>query len=308
MDYFERTVSGIRSLEIQGATNVAKAALKALETRAARSRAKSPEAFLNELKRARAELYATRPTEPMMRNSLRYVIDSLSASGITDIRKLKQIAKGRSGEFLKKISRDKQRIAEIGAGKIENGATILTHCHSSATTGIFKQAKKEGKRFSVVCLETRPNYQGRITARELVKAKVPTTMIVDSAVSTAIKKCDAAFVGADVITSDVSLINKVGTLMVSLACKRIGLPFYCATELVKYDPETLLGKTEVIEHRPGKEVWPGAPKGLNIDNPVFDITPRENISAFITEEGIVPPAAIPDLINEKLPWLYRGLR
>lgn len=308
MDYFKKTVKDIKELRIQGATAVASSALDALKYVAKNSKAKDTRAFIREIEKAKDVLYSTRPTEPLMRNSLRFIVYGIKQSTVADVSELRQLVKSTSDEFLSKIKKDKELIAKIGSGRIEDGMTVLTHCHSSTVTNIFRRAKEQGKRFSVICTETRPNFQGRITAKELVSLGIPTTMIVDSAVSSFIKKADAVFVGCDLITSDMSVINKIGTFYVSLAAKRVGIPFYCATELAKFDPETMFGKIEQVEQRPGKEIWPDAPKKLKIINFVFDVTPRENISAFITPEGIVPPSEIPDLINKKLPWIFKGLR
>lgn len=308
MDYLKKIVNDIKALKIQGATAVAKASINAIKYVALKSKAKSADLFISEIEKAKNALYLTRPTEPLMRNCLRYILYTLKESNIKDVKELKNLINVTADEFLFNLEKDKEKIAQIGSGKIENGMTVLTHCHSSTVTNIFKLAKEKGKEFSVICTETRPNYQGRITAKELIKYGIPTTMIVDSAVSSFIKKADAVFVGCDLITADISVINKIGTFYVSLAAKRVEIPFYCAAELAKFDPETMFGKIEEIEKRPGKEVWQNAPKGLKIENPIFDITPRENITAFITSEGIVPPSAIIDLINNKMPWIFRGVR
>ena len=308
MNKLGKVAKDIKELKIQGATAVAASALNAIKYVAKHSKAKNSDSFIKEIEKAKDVLYATRPTEPLMRNSLRFILHNIKESGVKDPDKLRHLVAVAADEFLFNIKKDKGRIAEIGSGKIEDGMTVLTHCHSSTVVGIFRKAKAQGKKFSVICTETRPNYQGRITAKELIKLKIPTTMIVDSAISSFVKKVDVVVVGCDLITSDISVLNKVGTFYASLAAKRVGIPFYCAAELAKFDPETMFGKIEQIEQRPGKQVWPDAPKNLKIANPVFDITPRENISAFITPEGIIPPSAIPDLINDKLPWIFKGVR
>ena len=308
MDYFDNIVKNIKNLKIQGATAVAKSALDAIKYVAAKSNAKNSASFIDEICKAKEKLYDTRPTEPLMRNSLRYIIYLLCINRTRTVSELKRMTDVVADEFLSKISEDKERMAVIGAREIRNGMTILTHCHSSTVTNMFRHAKKQGKKFSVICTETRPNYQGRITAKELVSLKIPTTMIIDSAVPSFIKKVDAVFVGCDLITADVSVVNKIGTNYISVMAQKSGVPFYCFAELAKFDPETMFGKPEEIEYRPGKEVWDKAPKKLNIVNPIFDITPRANITAFITPEGIIPPSGIMELINKKLPWIFKGVR
>jgi translation initiation factor 2B subunit (eIF-2B alpha/beta/delta family) len=111
-----------------------------------------------------------------------------------------------------------------------------------------------------------------------------------------------------VITADINLINKVGTLYAALASKRTNKPFYVCTELAKFDPETLFGKNEQIEQRPADEIWKSRPDKLNIANPAFDVTPRELLTSFITQEGIIPPDSLFDMVKDKAPWILYGVK
>jgi ribose 1,5-bisphosphate isomerase len=243
-----------------------------------------------------------------MRNALRYIVYNIKDSSVQTIEDLKKLFLVVEEDVLKNISADKEKIASFIANKIENGNTILTHCHSSSVTGGLIRAWKEGKKFSVICTETRPLLQGHRTAKELSEAGIPVTLIVDSAVSTFVSKANVVFVGCDVITAEGNVINKVGTLNVALGAKRVGIPFYVCGELAKFDPETLSGKNEEIEQRPAKEVWDKAPENVKIANPAFDVLPSELITAFMTQEGIVPPASIFDAVKDKATWLLYGLK
>ena len=307
MDLFDRTIRDIKSIKIQGATNVAKYAIKALKYKAGKIKAKNKKEFLGKLYHYEQELLETRPTEPLMRNSLRYILYMLKESDLKDPKELAGLIDVAAEEFLFNLNKSKQRIYEIGARTIKNDSIIFTHCRSSSVTGILKEAKKQKKKFEVFCTETRPKLQGRSTAKELLKAKIPTTMVVDSAISTYIRKADMAIVGSDLINAKKELVNKIGTKNLALACKRVNVPFFCATLLAKFDPETIYGKIEEIEMRDTKEVWEKPPKKLKILNPAFDYTPRELINAYITEEGIVTPESIVDLINSKYQWVMKGL-
>jgi ribose 1,5-bisphosphate isomerase len=308
MDLFKKTVNDIKSLKIQGATNVAKYSIEALKHKAKSSKAKTRAAFIKDMDTAKNVLYASRITEPLMRNCLRFMTYSLEDSNIQDVKDLKNLVYITGDDILSRIIKDKKIISEIAAKKIENGMTILTHCHSSTVIDAFKSAKAEGKKFSVICTESRPLYQGRITAKEIAKLKIPVTMVVDSAVSTYIRDASMVYVGADLVTADINLANKVGTLYVALASKRVNIPFYVLAELAKFDPETIFGKPGQIEMRDPKEIWDKPPKGLQILNPAFDLTPMELISAFITQAGIVPPASFLDIVKDNAPWILRGLR
>jgi ribose 1,5-bisphosphate isomerase len=169
---------------------------------------------------------------------------------------------------------------------------------------MLRKAKLEGKSFEVVCTESRPVFQGRITAKEMLDAGIKTIMIVDSAVRHFMNEVDFVVVGADAITSEGNVVNKIGTSMVALAAKEARTPFYVATELLKFDPATMLGDYEKIEERSPKEVWSNPPPGLIIRNPAFDVTRREFIHGIICEEGIVSPHSINELMSRKHPWIF----
>lgn len=305
MDFFQKTIKDIKSIKIQGATNVAISAIKAFKWKAKQIKSKNKIEFIGKLEHYKRELIETRPTEPLMRNSLRYILNLLKRSDEREPKKLVKLIDIAADEFLFNLTKAKQKIAQIGASVIKNNSVVFTHCHSSTVMDILKMAKKKGKKFEVIQTESRPLYQGRITAKELVKAGIPTTMIVDSAVSTYIKKADMAIVGADVITAESSLINKIGTLNLALACKRVSIPFFSATVLAKFDPETMFGKQEEIEMRNPKEVWDKPPRRLKILNPAFDVTPRELINAYVTEEGIITPESISEVISLNYSWMFR---
>jgi ribose 1,5-bisphosphate isomerase len=149
-----------------------------------------------------------------------------------------------------------------------------------------------GKVERVYVCETRPKYQGRITATELSAHGVETYLIVDGATATYAKKADLAIVGADAITSTGDLINKIGSCSLSMVFRSYSKPFISVAEALKFDPETAFGFNVNIEKRGSKEVWDKPPKRLKILNPAFDQTPARNITAYITNVGIFPPAEI----------------
>ena len=128
---------------------------------------------------------------------------------------------------------------------------------------ILQKAKLDGKTFEVVCTESRPVFQGRITAKEMLDAGIKTTMIVDSAVRHFMNEVDLVFVGADAITSEGNVINKIGTSMVALAAREARTPFYVVSELLKFDPVTIHGDYEKIEERSPKEVWDAPPSWID---------------------------------------------
>jgi len=285
----------IRRLEIQGARNVAIAAIKALEDLATQSKARTEKEFHMELSRAKEILFLSRETEPLMRirKTKEAKVDNL-AKAVSTV----------AQQFLAELEESKEKIAEIGAKRIRNDSVVLTHCHSSTVTCMLKKAKQTGIDFQVICTETRPVFQGRTTAKEMLNAGIKTTFIVDSAARFFMNHVDLAIVGADAITSEGNVINKIGTSAVALVAHEARTPFYVVSELLKFDPATMYGDYEKIEERSAIEVWKDAPNGLIIRNPAFDVTRRDFIHGIICEEGIISPHSIAEVVQRKHPWVF----
>jgi ribose 1,5-bisphosphate isomerase len=294
----------IKRLEVQGARNVAIAAIKAMEALASRTEAPSKKDFLRELVKAKETLFASRATEPLMRNALRLIINRVEKTEERNVKKLTDIVSQASQQFLVDLENSTKKIAEIGARRIRNNHVILTHCHSSTVTNLLKRAKHEGRTFEVICTETRPMFQGQTTAKEMLELDIKTTFIADSATRFLMNQVDLILVGADAITSEGNVINKIGTSMVALAAQEARTPFYVVSELLKFDPATMYGDYEKIEERSPNEVWKNAPKDLVIRNPAFDVTRRDFIHGIICEEGIISPHSITEVMHRKYAWVF----
>jgi ribose 1,5-bisphosphate isomerase len=226
------TAEKIKKLEFQGARNVAIAALKAIQKLAQQTEAKDKNQFLIELKEAQELLSAARETEPLLRNALRCVIINAQDSRIVKVSELSKQVTSAVDQFLADLEMSRERTAEIGSKRIVDGSVVFTHCHSSTVTRLLSKAKSEGKKFRVICTETRPAFQGRITARELVNLGIETTFIVDSAARTFMDKVDIVVVGADAITSEGNVVNKIGTGGIALLAHEARKPFYVVSELL----------------------------------------------------------------------------
>ena len=288
MDNIEETARAIKRLEIQGATSIAVKAVEALrdDLLASDSQATAQRVLLEGVKK----LIETRETEPMMRNGLRYLQMNLSGKWTSFEKFSSQIEKA-SGEVLEFYEKARKNIVEIGSRRVRDGDTVFTHCHSSAVTESLIRAHESGKRFRVIQTETRPKYQGRITARELVEAGVDTTMIVDSAARHFMKEIDFVLVGSDAVTSEGNVINKIGTYSVAVLAHEHGIPFYAAAPVSTFD---LSRRSEdvIIEERDPKEVTHVrsvtiAPENVEVMNPAFDITPLKYVDAIICEDGVL---------------------
>jgi len=294
----------IRRLEVQGARNVAIAAIKALELLAKETKAKKRADFMKELSEAKELLFASRETEPLMRNVVRWVLNQVEDSDERNVGELGRVVFASTKKIQKRFEEAKERIAEIGAKRISDGTTVLTHCHSSTVTYMLSKALNEGKTFRVICTETRPAFQGRITANEMLSLGVKTTFIVDSAARSLMRDVDLVVVGADALTSEGNVVNKIGTGTIALLAREARKPFYVVSELLKFDPATLYGEYEKIEERSRDEVWKNAPAELDVRNPAFDVTPRHLIHGIICEEGIISPHAIAEVVYRVYPWVF----
>jgi ribose 1,5-bisphosphate isomerase len=298
------TAERIQKLEVQGARNVAIAAIKALEALAEETGAETRKEFIKELKEAQATLFASRATEPLMRNAVRWIISQVENSGKEKVDALAEAVSSSSSQFLKNLEASKECIAEIGAKRIRDNMVVFTHCHSSTVTHLLSKAKKDGKTFEVICTETRPVFQGRIIAEEMLTLGVKTTFIVDSAARSFMRDADIVIVGADAITSEGNVVNKIGTGTIALLAQEARKPFYVVAELLKFDPATICGDYEKIEERSPDEVWKDAPEKLIVRNPAFDVTRRDFIYGVICEEGIIPPHSIKEVMHRKHPWIF----
>ena len=299
----KETAEKIKRLQIQGARNVAVAAVKAIQDLSENTKSKNKAQFLDELKEAQNILAKSRETEPLMRNALNFIITKSKDSKTEKVAELKKLLVSKAENFLADLDKSRERTAEIGSKRIRNNSTVFTHCHSSTVTRLLAKAKKEGKNFRVICTETRPAFQGHITARELIDLGIETTFIVDSAARTFINEVDIVLVGADAITSEGNVVNKIGTGGIAVLANEARKPFYVVSELLKFDPKTLSGDYEKIEQRSPDEVWSEAPKTLNVHNPAFDVTPNRYINGLICEEGIIAPQLVVEFIRRRYPWV-----
>jgi len=261
------------------------------------SDAKSPEAFIRDLDYASSRLLSSRPTAVSLPNGIRYVmlkLKHLHRRGV-DLEGLKKAVSSAGEEFIDRSLKAVSLIARFGSKRIMNGDVVMTHCNSAVVTSTLIEAHRLGRSFEVYVTETRPRFQGRITARQLLDKGIPCTLIVDSAMRYFMKDVDKVVVGADAVAANGALVNKVGTSLMALAAKEARVEFLVAAETYKFSPETLTGGLVWIEERAVEEVLPEAERGelvsVRVRNPSFDVTPPDYVDAIITELGVIPPQA-----------------
>lgn len=275
MDAVDRTVKRIKSFEIQGANKIAVAAIKAWD------KAKDKKGATKRLKVAKL-------TQPMLRNVLKYL------SRYDEPKNL-----------LGKLSSDMETIAKIGAKKIRSRSLVFTHCHSSTISAVLQRAWKEGKKFKVNATETRPIYQGRITAKEMSKAGIPITLFVDAAGRLALEKADIMLIGADAITAEGTVINKIGSKIYAELAKKYGIPVYSCTHSWKFSPSTVFGVEEKIEEMNTALIWKNPPKGVKINSYAFEKVDSNLITGIISELGVLKPKGFMREVKRNYGWMFK---
>jgi len=295
----EETADAIASMEIRGAATIADAAAEALRVQAEASEATTPGAFRADLRAAAACLYRTRPTAVSLPNALKYVLGSVEGE---DVPAMRANVVAAVETFRDRLDRSLDDLGRVGANRLRDGDTVMTHCHSTAVVACLRAAVEQGKDLSAVVKETRPRNQGHITARKLADLGVDVTLIVDSAARRYLNDVDHVFVGADSVAADGSVINKIGTSGLAVNARDRGTPIVVAAQTIKLHPATLTGHTVDIEMREESEVVPDEDRedlgDVEVVNPAFDVTPPRYVDAIVTELGQFPPESVVVLIRE----------
>jgi len=249
-------IKDIKSIKIQGATQIALESLKFLK--------KQPYSKWRSIQK---KLEKVRPTAVVLHNSLEMAIKEKN-----------------SQKVIIKLKNSRKTLAEKGSKLIKKKCTIMTKCHSSDVMAVIKYAKKRGKQITVYALETEPKHQGILTAKELSKAGIKTVVIEDPACGHFMKQMDIVMVGADAIRKD-GIYNKIGTYPLALVAKKHKKPFYVIGNSFKLDKR----KKIKIEERPASEIYAGLKesKFLKVRNPAFDLTPYDLITRVVTEQGVM---------------------
>jgi methylthioribose-1-phosphate isomerase len=248
------------------------------------------------------EIGETRPTAVNLFWSIRRMQDKFEALSDEPVERIREelIAEAQR-MYLEDIAAN-EAMGRNGAVLMPSSGGILTHCNAGALAtcgygtalGVIRAAVENGKKIHVYADETRPFLQGsRLTAWELMKDGIPTTVISDNMAGAIMKqgKISAVVVGADRIAANGDVANKIGTYTIAVLAKEHGIPFYVAAPFSTIDLETPDGSKIPIEQRATREVThiagkAIAPEGVKVENPAFDVTPAKYVTAIITERGV----------------------
>ncbi|MCU0631877.1 MAG: ribose 1,5-bisphosphate isomerase [Methanolinea sp.] len=299
------TAEKIKRMEIRGAGRIARAAVTALEDHSSSLTPRSLPDYLEKMDEAAALLLATRPTAVSLPNAIHTVM-SVLREPYTDVKEAEDAFRERCRAFITTSEQAVQRIGEIGSRHIRNGDVLLTHCNSEAALACILEAKRMGKEISVFATEVRPRNQGYLTIRTLDQAGIPTSFIVDSAARYFMNEVDLVVVGADAVSVNGAVVNKIGTSQIALAAHEARTRLMVAAETYKFAPRTILGEYIEIEERDPGEVLARDLSGqfshVKVRNPAFDVTPAEYVDLIVTEAGAIPPQMAYLIIRDILGW------
>ena len=297
----EKLVEAIENLRIRGAPALGVAGGFGVALAAQVSKARGSRDLIQDLEGAAQILRNTRPTAINLSWGIDRVLSKAKVG--RSVARIRELALGEAKKMADEDVQKCKQIGDHGASLLEDGDVVLTHCNAGrmgcvdwgTALGIVRSAIEEGKRIKVIACETRPLNQGsRITTWELLQDDIPVTLITDSTIGHVMCSgmVDKVIVGADRIVED-AIFNKIGTYTLSIVAKKHGIPFYVAAPLASFDFDRRASDIEIEERRPSELKYFGdeqiAPLEVKVYNPAFDATPMENISAIITEHGILYP-------------------
>jgi methylthioribose-1-phosphate isomerase len=299
---YQQVGEAIRSMIVRGAPAIGVAAAMGIALGVRDSAATNITQLRKDFDQIAQTIGETRPTAVNLFWAIarmRSVLESAAALPLGEV-KARLIAEAQA-MYIEDIAAN-QAMGKHGAVLMPAKGGVLTHCNAGALAtcgygtalGVIRAAVEQGKKIRVFADETRPFLQGsRLTAWELSKDGIPTTVISDNMAGSIMQqgKVGAVIVGADRIAANGDVANKIGTYSLAILAKEHGIPFYVAAPWSTVDMKTASGEQIPIEQRSPREVTHMAgqqiaPDGVEVENPAFDVTPHRYIAAIVTERGV----------------------
>jgi methylthioribose-1-phosphate isomerase len=303
-DDFRDIIGAIKTLEIRGAPAIGIAGGFALALAAQARVDTNVEHLRRILTDIAEEIKAARPTAVNLAWAVERVLNIVRGFQGNNSAEFQRYIWDEAESILKEDQALCEAIGRNGAQLLADGDIVLTHCNAGAlATGgmgtalaVIYAATRLGRNIRVYADETRPLLQGaRLTCWELMQEGIEVTLICDNMAGAVMKqgRINKVIVGADRVAKNGDVANKIGTYSVAVLAEKHGLPFYVAFPYSTMDENIATGDDIVIEERSREEIttWgglPTAPEGVDVYSPAFDITPRELVTAYITDRGITP--------------------
>ncbi|WP_349408704.1 S-methyl-5-thioribose-1-phosphate isomerase [Pseudalkalibacillus sp. SCS-8] len=312
----ESVWDAIKVMKVRGAPAIGVAAAYGLYLAMRNHRELSPDDFRMKLQDASDYLASSRPTAVNLFWALKRMVQVVEQNADKSVGEWLNLLLEEAKEIHREDADINKSIGEHLLTLLKDEMGILTHCNAGAlatskygtATAPMYLAKEKGWNLKVFADETRPRLQGAtLTTLELQQAGIDVTLITDNMAAMVMSqgKIDAVIVGCDRVAANGDVANKIGTQGVSILARYYNIPFYVAAPTPTIDMGTPTGAEIPIEERDGSEVTEQfgkrtAPENVKVYNPAFDVTPYENITAIVTEKGIVYPPYV-----ENLPKLFK---
>jgi len=291
----EIVIERVRGDVIGGAADNALEIVEAIKTMTVESKAASLDALAKEIETAVDSILHVLPSLAPPLNALHMLMKQVddAIENTASVEELRSALRSEADHFISLTHDALEKVAQYGAEKIKDGDSIFMYSMSSTVWRILKRAKEQGKSISVAVTESRPDNEGLWTVDKMSEYGIPITVGIDAAIGIMIPQSDMVMVGADVIASTGETLCKVGTYPCALVAKAHGVPFYITADTLKLDTSTLIGLPFQITETPREKVLDEkAPAEAVVYSPHFDLTPPELITAFVTEQGFLNPAAV----------------
>jgi len=297
----EDYVKAIRLMKVRGAPLIGIVAGYAVAQAGLNSAFSDLQDFEAKVRKAIARISATRPTAVNLYKALERMQRVLDDNILRTPREIANLLVEQAKAIHKEEIEATEKISRLGATLIPPGSEVVTICNTGelataglgTALGVIRQAFRQNKIKRVWVLETRPYLQGRLTAWELAKDKIPFRVLVDGAVGALFRKVkiSASIVGADRIAKNGDFANKIGTYQLAVLSEKHQADFIVCAPTTTFDPNTKSGDQIKIEERDGDEVRKFSrsfvlPKNYPVWNPAFDVTPAELVSYYVSDEGI----------------------
>jgi len=302
---YEQVADVIRTMVVRGAPAIGVAAGMGIAIGVKNSKAETVAELKKDFDQICKVIGETRPTAVNLFWAIRRMQEKFETLRIRPMPQIKDAIIEEAQRMHAEDIAANQAMGRHGAALMPSSGGVLTHCNAGALAtagygtalGVIRAAVEQGKTIHVYADETRPFLQGsRLTAWELMKDGIPTTVISDNMAGAMMKqgKIGAIVVGADRIAANGDVANKIGTYTVAVLAKEHGIPFYVAAPLTTLDLSLSSGEQIPIEERDPTEVTHFrdqqiAPDGINVQNPAFDVTPHHLITAIVTDKGVARP-------------------
>jgi translation initiation factor eIF-2B subunit delta len=288
-----RKIRAIEADTVHGATELTRRATRIFSALVEKKAIRTERALRAALEHASLAIVQAQPAmAPLARLATRVLSETEHLQTAGEIR---MCVHAIANDARRHLAQSKRAVARHVAKRIANGSTVMTHSASSAVLESLLYAKRRGKKFSVICTESRPMNEGVTFAATLARSGIPVKLIVDAAAVAMISECRGVFVGCDALLPR-GLVNKIGTHGLALAARAQGIPFYAVCDSTKFLPS--LSPLRIDREGDWREIIPTRQRGLRAANIYYDLTPLRLLTGVVCELGVLPRHKVVRLLKK----------